>query len=209
MPEFRASSDCEVVFMNLTRAGLIGAPLCLFGYGVIRLFGRLDGRYGPGPDWQAAHIVDLVGLVLFVPAVLGLGRALGDARGRRIVVAGTLVGVAASAVQITVDIVAGLRASDKAGMNAITGRFGSLPGAELAFYQVGPQLLYVGLIVLAIMLARAGTLPWWSAVLVFIGVAAPAVSLDLIPIGAVCLLVALAPLTLRLGDRAGWVTMGT
>jgi hypothetical protein len=209
MPEFRASSDCEVLLMNLTRASLVGAPLCLFGYGVIRLFGRMAGHYGPGGAWQAAHIVDLVGLVLFVPAVLGLGRALGDTAGRRLVVAGTLVGVAASAVQITVDIVAGLRAADKVDMNAITGRFSSLPGAELAFYQVGPQLLYVGLFVLAIMLARAGALPWWSAVLVLIGVAAPAVSLDLIPIGAVCLFVALAPLTVRLGDRAGWVTMGT
>ena len=58
--------------MTLTKISLIAAPVCFFGYGVLRLFGRMDGRYGPGPDWQAAHVVFFVGLGLLVPAVLAL-----------------------------------------------------------------------------------------------------------------------------------------
>lgn len=68
----------------------------------------------------------------------------------------TLVGVATTVVQFVVDVVAGLMASDKAGVNAITGQFGSVPGARLAFHVVGPPLLYVGLLALSIMLVRAG-----------------------------------------------------
>jgi hypothetical protein len=192
--------------MTITKASLIGAPVCFFGYGVLRLLGKMDGRYGPGPDWQAAHIVFLVGLGLFVPAVLALGRALPDTRLRRITVVGTLVGVAASLAQIGIDIVAGALAQDKAGMNSITDRVGALPGAQLAFYQVGPQLMYVGLVVLAVLLARARVMPWWRAGLVLVGVVLPAVSLDLLPIGAIGLLIALTPISSPSGGRPNAVS---
>jgi hypothetical protein len=197
-----AAPPCQVQRMTITKAGLIAAPVCFFGYGVLRLIGKMDGRYGPGPDWQAAHIVFLVGLALFVPAVLALGRALPDTRLRRITVVGTLVGVAASMIQIGIDIVAGLLAADHDAMNSITDRVGDLPGAQLAIYQVGPQLLYVGLVVLSVLLARARVVSWWHPALVLLGVVLPAVSLNLLPIGAVCLLVALAPTASRSDDRS-------
>ncbi|HVV24789.1 MAG TPA: hypothetical protein VHF06_35490, partial [Pseudonocardiaceae bacterium] len=101
---------------------------------------------------------------------------------------------ATSIVQFTVDIAAAVQAHDRAGMNAFTHRFQSLPGAHLTFYTVGPQLFYVGVVVLAITLAVADVTPWWSPILVTAGVSLPVVTLDLIPIGAVLLLIGLLPL---------------
>jgi hypothetical protein len=188
--------------MKFAGAGLLALPLCFAAYGVIRLVGRGDGHYGPGLDWQAGHLVNLVGLLLFVPALLALRRALPPGLGRDAAVVATLLGVVTSAVQFAVDVVAGLLAADRAGMNEITGRFADVPGARLAFFVVGPPLLYVGLLALTVMFARAGGLAWWSPALVLVGSGLPIVSLDLIPVAGVCLLVALAPLARRL---TAWV----
>ncbi|PRY38784.1 hypothetical protein [Umezawaea tangerina] len=171
-------------------AGLLALPVCFAAYGVIRWVGRMDGRYGPGPDWQAAHLVNLVGLLLFVPALVALRRSLPRTRGVDAAVVVTLVGVAATVVQFAVDVVAGLLAADKAGMNEISGRFGDLPGAHLVFHVVGPPLLHVGLLALTLVLR----LPWWSPALVLVGSGLAIVSLDLIPLAGACLLVAMLPL---------------
>ncbi|MEU6262251.1 hypothetical protein [Saccharopolyspora shandongensis] len=179
--------------MKFSRACLIAAPLCFAGYGVARLVGRMDGQYGPGLDWQIAHLVNLVGLALFVPAVLGLRRQL-PGRGRTFWTVVTFVGVGTSFVQFVIDVVAGLLASDKAGMSAISAQVSAIPGARIVFYVVGPPLLYVGLLALTILLARANAVAWWCPALILVGSILPVVSLDLIPIGALCVLAALVPL---------------
>ncbi|MEU5845888.1 hypothetical protein [Saccharopolyspora shandongensis] len=179
--------------MKFSRACLIAAPLCFAGYGVVRLVGRMDGQYGPGLDWQIAHLVNLVGLALLVPAVLGLRRQL-PGRGRTFWTVVTFVGVGTSVVQFVIDVVAGLLASDKAGMSAISAQVSTIPGARIVFYVVGPPLLYVGLLALTIMLARAKAVGWWCPALILVGSILPIGSLDLIPIGALCVLAALVPL---------------
>jgi hypothetical protein len=148
--------------MRIARLAAVAAPLFMLAYGVIRLIGRLDGVYGPGVDWQAAHLANLAGLVLFAFVVFGIRRLLTPGWGRDAVVIATLVGAAASIVQFVADIVEGLLAADKAEMRELSREFHALPGVDLAFYQVGPQLLYVGMIVLTAMLARERKLPWWS-----------------------------------------------
>jgi hypothetical protein len=180
--------------MGIARLAAVAAPLFMLAYGVIRLIGRMDGVYGPGVDWQAAHLANLAGLILFVPLVFGIRRLLTPGRGRDAVVIATLVGAAASIVQFVADIVEGLLAADKAEMRELSGWFHALPGVDLAFYQVGPQLLYVGIIVLTAMLAREGTLPWWSVALVVGSTLLSLVTLDLIPLSAAGYLVALIPL---------------
>ncbi|WNV88135.1 hypothetical protein [Umezawaea sp. Da 62-37] len=182
--------------MKFAGAGLLALPVCFAAYGVVRLIGRVDGRYGPGPDWQAAHVVNLVGLLVFIPALVALWRSLPRTRGRDAAVVVALVGAATTVVQFVVDVVAGLLAADKAGMNEISGRFGDLPGAHLLFYVVGPPLLHLGLLALTILLR----LPWWSPVLVLVGSALTIFSLDLIPVAGACLLVAMIPLA-RTRDR--------
>lgn len=187
--------------MKFAGASLLTLPLCFAAYGVIRLVGRMDGHYGPGLDWQAGHLVNLVGLLLFVPALLGLRRALPRTRGRDAAIVVTLVGVATSVVQFAVDVVAGLIAADRAGMNEVTSRFTGIPGVRPVFYAVGPPLLYVGLLVLLVLLVRAGTVAWWSPALVLVGAVLTIVSLNLIPVAGLCLLVALAPLARLLWHR--------
>ncbi|MFI6170325.1 hypothetical protein ACIBCN_26325 [Nocardia sp. NPDC051052] len=164
---------------------LISAPLFFSGYGVIRLFGLADGRYGPGVDWQAAHIVGLIGMVLFIPAVLGLQRLLPQGNWRTGTVIVTLVGLAASIVQFGADIAFAAMAEDKADMSRLSHEFSAIPGVRPAFYEVGPPLFFLGLIVLTVLLARAGRLPWWSPVVLAVSTMMPMLTLDLIPLAGI------------------------
>jgi hypothetical protein len=196
-PDTTGTAPDQNRLMKFSRACLIAAPLCFAGYGVVRLVGRMDGQYGPGLDWQVAHLVNLVGLVLFVPAVLHMRQELPRRmRGRTPWTVVTFVGVFTSAVQFSIDVVVGLLADDKAGMRAISGQLSAVPGVRVVFYVVGPPLMYVGLLALTIMLVRAGTFSWWSPALVLTGSSLASISLDLIPLGALCTLAALVPLAL-------------
>jgi hypothetical protein len=184
--------------MAIARLAVVAAPLCMLTYGVVRLVGRMDGTYGPGVDWQIAHLANLAGLVLLVFLVFGIRRLLAPGAGRAVLTIVTLVGAATSIVQFVADIVEGLLAADKAGMRELNRQFHALPGVDLAFYQVGPQLLYVGMIALTALLARERTLPRWSVAVVLVSSLLPLVTLDLLPLGAIGYLVALVPLWRRL-----------
>ncbi|MEU5964144.1 hypothetical protein ABZ777_23315 [Micromonospora parva] len=191
----------------MKRAALfvIAGPVGIATYGLVRLWGRSDGVYGPGLDWQAAHLVALAGMVCFVPGVLALSHLLPRSAWRTGVVAGTLVGLVATMVQFGADIVEGLLADDRAEMSRLGASFKDIPGVEVAFYDVVPQLFFLGLLVLAGMLAARRRLPWWSVPVLLAGIVLPAVNLDLLPIGGLCMALALAPalpLPGRRGERA-------
>jgi len=175
------------------RFPLIFGPLGLVAYGVLRLLGQLDGDYGPGWDWQLAHLAGLAGMVFFVPAVLMLGRLLRRSPLRTGVVVVTLIGLAASMVQFGADMVEAFMATDHAELKSLQHDFTANPGVEPAFYTVGPQLFFLGLLVLTILLAVAGRLPWWSPVVLLAGLLLPPITLDLIPVAGLCMLVALLP----------------
>ncbi|MEJ3744436.1 hypothetical protein WEI85_14210 [Actinomycetes bacterium KLBMP 9797] len=175
------------------RATLAAAPLLISLYGVLRLIGKADDQYGPGLDWQAAHLAGLAGMVLFVPVTLLLGRLLPRTPWRAVAVGLTLVGLVCTMVQFGADIVEGLMAADRAEMSDLSQQFRDVPGVDLAFYAVGPQLFFVGLLVLAVLLAVARRLPWWSPVLMLVGIALPLVTLDFIPLTGLLLAGALWP----------------
>lgn len=192
---------------DMKRAALyvIAGPVGIVAYGLVRLWARSDGVYGPGLDWQAAHLVALAGMVCFVPGVLALSRLLPRSPWRTGVVAGTFVGLAATMVQFGADIVEGLLAEDRAEMSRLGAEFKDIPGVEVAFYDVVPQLFFLGLLVLAGMLAARRRLPWWSVPLLLTGIVLPVVTLDLLPIGGLCMALALAPalpLVRQQGERA-------
>lgn len=180
---------------GMKRAALfvIAGPVGIAAYGLVRLWGRSDGVYGPGFDWQAAHLVGLAGMVCFVPAVLALARLLPRSPWRTGVVALTMVGLAATMVQFGADIIEGLLAADRAEMSALGADFKDIPGVEVAFYDVVPQFFFLGLVVLAGMLVARRRLPWWSVPLLVVGIVAPAVTLNLLPVGGLCILAALTP----------------
>lgn len=175
------------------RFAVIIGPLCLVAYGVLRLLGKLDGNYGPGWDWQVAHLAGLLGMVFFVPAVLMLGRLLPRSPWRTGVVAVTLIGLVASMVQFGADMVEAFMAADRAELKSLQHDFSAIPGVEPAFYTVGPQLFFVGLLVLTILLAVARRLPWWSPVVLLVGLVLAPITLDLIPVTGLCMLAALLP----------------
>jgi hypothetical protein len=176
---------------------LLAAPLLVAGYGAIRFFGMADGHYGPGMDWQVAHLAGLLGMVLFVPLVLGIGRLLPRGAWRTGTAAATLIGLAASMVQFGADMVFALRSTTKAEMSVLSHRFSDVPGVDLAIYKVGPQLFFLGLVVLTVLLARARRLPWWSPAVMLVSVLLPVVTLDLIPLAGLGMAAALLPLALR------------
>ncbi|MEV0244979.1 hypothetical protein AB0H76_00155 [Nocardia sp. NPDC050712] len=180
--------------MKLPGLLLLSAPLCIAGYGVIRLAGRVDGEYGPGPDWQAAHLFGLLGMVLFVPVVLNLGRELPPSRWRDATLVLTLAGLAAGIVQFLADISFSALAANKADMSRLSDQFSELPGVRPLVYTVVPPLFFLGLVVLTVMLAARRQLPKWSPPLVLVGVLLGAVDLNFLPLTGAAILVALLPL---------------
>ncbi|MEV6522413.1 hypothetical protein AB0M43_10760 [Longispora sp. NPDC051575] len=195
--------------MRSPRALFLAAPLLLAGYGVVRLIGRMDDAYGPGPDWQVAHALGLAGLLLFAPVVLGLGRMLPATWWRTVTVGVTLAGLVAMVVQFGVDIVQAALSADKVELTAMQHDFQDLPGVVPAVYSVGPQLFFLGLIALTVLLAVVRRAPWWCPVLTVAGVALPPVSLDLLPVSGLLFAAALFAVAHRnhpAGHRAGLST---
>ncbi|MGC4866149.1 hypothetical protein ACLQ3B_12050 [Micromonospora sp. DT53] len=188
----------------MKRAALyvLAGPVGIVAYGLVRLWARSDGVYGPGFDWQAAHLVALAGMLCFVPGVLALSRLLPRSPWRTGAVATTLVGLAATIVQFGADIVEGLLAEDRAEMSRLGAEFKDIPGVEVAFYDVVPQLFFLGLLVLAGMLAARRLLPWWSVPLLLTGIVLPVITLDLLPVAGLFMALALAP-TLPLVRQRG------
>ncbi|WP_406199587.1 hypothetical protein OH807_17335 [Kitasatospora sp. NBC_01560] len=183
---------------RLTPYAVVGGPALMALYGGIRL---LAGSRDPGPGWLVGHSLMLAGLLLFGPVLTALHGRLSPRGAAGRIAAGTLTGVAfaglaASVVQIGIDLYVGAVAVDKADQHRLFDRVQSHPGVLPAFYSVGPLLFYVGLLALltAASVGPARVLRWWSPVLVLCGVAMTAADLALIPPAAVLFLVALAPL---------------
>lgn len=187
----------------------LAAPVLLLGYGLARLLDGLDGTRGPGPAWTIGHLLYLASLVLLGVVMLGLRDALPRHRaaGTVTVVAG-FVGLAASIRVVVVDIVVGLRATDRPGMNELFRQYETFPGflpdgLVRVLDAVGPVFFPAALILLTVLAAavRPRRLAWWSPVLTVVGFALIVLDLDLLPLGAVALCCALLPMTGTPGAR--------
>ncbi|MEU1419256.1 hypothetical protein [Kitasatospora sp. NPDC005751] len=183
---------------RLTPIAAVGAPVLMALYGGVRL---LEGSREPGPGWTVGHALMLAGLLLFGPLLAALRGLLAPRRpaGRIAANAATAVafaGLAASVVQIGIDLYVGAVAVDKADQHRLFDGIQSRPGVLPAFYSVGPLLFYVGLLALLVAASAGATraLRWWSPVLVLVGTAMTAADLALIPPAAALYLAALAPL---------------
>ncbi|WP_158718597.1 MULTISPECIES: hypothetical protein [unclassified Streptomyces] len=106
-----------------------------------------------------------------------------------------LVGVAAAAAQALIDLYVGLRAADKPEMRELFGQVQDVPGVMPAVYTVGPLFLYLGMIILLATLTGRDAVR--AQALFVLGTAANAFSLDLLPLGGLCYLLAFAPLRRR------------
>ncbi|MEV4434078.1 hypothetical protein [Streptomyces sp. NPDC049585] len=179
------------------RAAFTAGPLCMVAYGLLRL---IDDRHGPGPDWSLGHLALLAGLLLFVPVFAGLRDRAARGRGpvaRALAASGAVVGLAgaaAGAVQAAVDLAVAYCSADRATMDRLFAHVQSVPGVMPVVYTVGPVLFYVGLVLLLVQLAAQRAIAPWRPVAVVAGVVVTAATLDLIPVGGLLFLLALAPL---------------
>jgi hypothetical protein len=162
------------------RSSAFLAPILLFAYGVLRFIDGLDGRRKNGPAWDVGHVCFFLAIVLFAVLAAGVWRAVRANGGAHRYVAdvalvATVLGAAAFLWVITGDLFAS---------------FPALPDS----LQIGPAFFQIGTLVLLIQLVLRHRLPVWSPVLVGVGFGAIAVDLDLIPVGAIVVLIGLLPI---------------
>ncbi|NUW43262.1 hypothetical protein [Nonomuraea rhodomycinica] len=182
--------------MNI-RTAFVAAPLLIFAYGVIRIVDGFDGERGPGPAWTTGHLAFMAALVLFVPIFWELRRRLDRNALATTAVAVGVAGIACAFAQFAVDIAVGFTAADHAAMGPLFDQVKAVPGVSLAVYDAGPFLFYVAQFVLVTQLAVRRQARAWTPVLVFLDFTLPLIDRDLIPAGALLLLVSFVQLSRR------------
>jgi hypothetical protein len=188
----------------MTRIALHFAPALMGAYGVVRLIDGRDGRHGPGPAWTIGHLLFLGSLLLYGVVIAGLLRRIraaeGGGRARRItarvLTTAAAVGPATFVRVAVVDIVVGLKAADAAEKSALSDRYADVPAVlPQAFYEIGPVFFMVGLVAMLIQYAvvgpRRGPAAALSPMLVLVGFVAIMADLNLLPVGAALIWVAL------------------
>ncbi|MFF4347398.1 hypothetical protein [Streptomyces sp. NPDC001530] len=182
------------------RLPFAAAPALLGAYGVIRIVDGLDGSHGPGAAWTIGHMCFLVGLAYFVRTF----QVMREIGGRdRVGAVGFWVGAAgylALGAQFGIDLVVGFLSDDHADMAELFTRIQDVPGIEPVVYSFGPMLFFMAQLLLVTRLTARRVLRPWAPVLVLVATLLPFADKDLIPLGAVLLLVSFAPLY-RAGSR--------
>lgn len=163
-------------------------------YGVIRIIDGLDGSRGPGLAWSLGHLCFLGALVYFVRGFAAMREAAGRNRLSAVGMWAGTAGATAVGVQFAIDMVVGFLSADRGAMDEMFTRVQEIPGVLPAFYDFGPLLFFVGQLILVSQLAKRRVLKSWAPLLVLIDTTLPFADKDLIPLGAVLLLVSFAPL---------------
>ncbi|WP_433044566.1 hypothetical protein [Dactylosporangium sp. CS-033363] len=170
---------------SIVRTGAVLAPVLLFGYGALRLIDGLDGRHDKGAwMWNAGHVMFFAAMALLGALAVGVRRMLPfrDFRNRLIgnlAVVGTLAGMVAFLWVIVGDLFPS---------------FADAAPLPVPLQIVGQAALVIGLVTLLTQLVRAGRNPAWSPIAALFAFLMIPVNLDLIPVAAVLLFVALLPL---------------
>lgn len=218
---FCTSYAADMTTRRIAALSLLTAPLLiLVGWAVM----RLGGSGGREPGWTIAHIAWVLDNVMLAivcgelyrrtPAT---GRALARFSLARLSLALGLAGSVALIAQMTIDLVVGFATANRTDMRALSATIHDFPGVQLAVYDVGPSLLFLGLIALTVQLAVARRIPARVAVLVTAATLTAGVELvaelplRLMQASAATLLwLALAPLGWQLlrGDATGGINPG-
>lgn len=163
-------------------------------YGVIRILDGLDGSRGPGFAWTLGHLCVLGALPFFVQGFAAMRARAGRGKLSAVGLWTGVVGAVALAGQFAIDLVVGFLSADRGAMGSMFTKVQDIPGMLPAFYEFGPLLFFVGQLILVSQLAARRVLKPWTPVLVLVNAVLPLADKDLIPLGAVLLLVAFAPL---------------
>ncbi|WP_433247693.1 hypothetical protein ACQPYK_47485 [Streptosporangium sp. CA-135522] len=185
-----------------SRLAFVAAPLFVLVYGIIRILDGLDGSRGPGLAWTTGHLAFLAALALFVPIFWEMRRMAGRNVLSTVGAATGFAGILAVSAQFTIDLVVGFLSTDHAEMGVLFDRIQAVPGVSIAIYDGGPYLFYLGQLALVIQLAVIGRVKVWTPLLVMLDLFLPIIDRDLIPVGAIFLLVSFVPLARRLTTTA-------
>jgi hypothetical protein len=193
---------------------MVCAPLLFVASAIVspsldRHEGRLLSSIAGHPDrWYIASLLGFVGLIVFLPAILGLMHMLRERKTAFGHVGGALaligfVAVAASA-GVTFTMWQMARAGDRAQMTALLHRIDHTAGSFIPLMLLG-LALSIGMIVLAWGLASAHAAPAWSALCVAVaavlfGISGATASLPI-------QIIAAAVLAFGLG-AIGWMVLG-
>ncbi|CAM5488918.1 hypothetical protein SAVIM338S_03407 [Streptomyces avidinii] len=180
--------------MTTPRTAFLAAPVLTGAYGVIRILDGLDGSRGPGFAWTLGHLCFLGALVLFVQGFASMRARAGGGTLSTVGLWTGVAGVVALAGQFGIDLVVGFLSADRGAMETMFAKVQDIPGMLPVLYEFGPLLFFVGQLILASQLAKRRVLKVWAPVLVLANAVVPLVGKDLIPVGAVLLLLAFAPL---------------
>lgn len=179
---------------NEPRIAFIATPILVFTYGVVRIVDGLDGSRGPRAAWTLGHLAFIGALALFIIIFWQLRRLIGRSKvALASAVAGTF-GAMALIAQFTIDIVAGLMSVNRQEMEVIFDQVATWPAVQPVVYDFGPYFFYLGQLALVIHLALARKVKMWTPALVLADLAMPFIDKDLIPVGAVLLLISFVPL---------------
>ncbi|MEV7907672.1 hypothetical protein [Streptomyces anulatus] len=185
------------------RVAFVAAPLLILAYGVIRILDGLDGSRGPGLAWTTGHLAFVAALILFVPVFWQMRRMAGGDTLSTVSAAIGILGILAVSTQFVIDVVVGFLAVDHAGMSVLFDRIQAVPGVSIAVYDGGPFLFYIGQLALVSQLAVLRRVKVWTPFPVLADLLLPLVDKDLIPLGAVFLLVSFVPLAGQVSRTAG------
>lgn len=188
--------------MNLKSAAFLAAPVLTFVYGGIRLLDGLDGEHGPGLAWTTGHLAFIAALAVFVPILMILRGMAGRGVLATVFAGLGFAGLVTLAAQFSIDLVVGFLSADHAAMSARFAVIQAVPGMSAVVYDVVPLLFYVAQFALIAQLAVLRRVPVWVALLTLAGLLMPAVDKDLMPIGAVCMLIAYLPIVRQLAGAS-------
>ncbi|ADD41947.1 hypothetical protein [Stackebrandtia nassauensis] len=196
---------------SLAGWSLILAPVGQVGGWTLMMLGGNDGDRLLS---TVAHTVWLIGfLMLGVVCVELYRRVRGHGAGQlfaRVSLAVALISIAASVLEMLVDLYTLFATVNRAQMEALDEQIRGIPGAEQILYGFGTQAVYIGFLALVIQLAvlkriSATTLTFVLATLVlFVGyelldnVVEGPVRQSIMPLAVLCMWLALAPLGWRL-----------
>ncbi|MBM7493584.1 hypothetical protein JOD64_004806 [Micromonospora luteifusca] len=179
------------------RPAFIAAPVLVMSYGIIRLVDGLDGERGPGPAWTIGHLAFIGALVAFISVFWQMRRMTGGRVLATVFATAGTFGALALITQFSIDLVAGLLATDNYGMSMTIHQVRTLPGISQLAYDFGPYAFYLGQLALVVLLAVQRRVKVWTPILVLADLATPFIDKDLIPLGSVLLLVSFLPLARR------------
>lgn len=168
------------------RFSVIAAPVLLAVYGALRLVDGMDGDHGPGLAWNVGHVAFFAAFVLLGVLAVGLRQLLAATTRRAPMVANLALLSALFGAACFLWVIAG----------DLSDRVSDAAPVPDAIDMVGPLAFQIGMLTLLALLVRVRPrrVPVLTPVLVLLGFVVFAVSLDLVPIGALLILAGLAPL---------------